>query len=315
VEESVSGQHEAGQGMTTYDALHRAILSCPQDDAPRLMLADWLAENGQEERAEFVRVQIELARWPDTVGHHEQRTGTWQYLRARERQLLSLNVAHKWFVIAGVATYANEVGGPFNGWLRKESGQPGYELPVSVRRGFITELTCSWASWLEHAEAVYWWPGATEVECPDCHGIGFICQSRGPQLPCDSCMVEGRQRAIEGGTGRIPRPVPPGAQPIERVTFSAGFDDVRLHPRNHTVSLSGIKLTRHADDAATGLNSWRCDRWPWVEFVLPEAAQNTDQTDALAYAQFAQRMAAEVARRHGLPPRLIETAAAPHEGW
>lgn len=33
----------------------------PDDDVPRLVYADWLEERGQAERAEFIRVQIELA--------------------------------------------------------------------------------------------------------------------------------------------------------------------------------------------------------------------------------------------------------------
>ena len=43
-------------------ALLAAVLADPDDDAPRLVLADWLEENGFTERAEFIRVQIELAR-------------------------------------------------------------------------------------------------------------------------------------------------------------------------------------------------------------------------------------------------------------
>lgn len=43
-------------------ALLRAILEAPADDAPRLVYADWLEENGQTERAEFIRTQIELVR-------------------------------------------------------------------------------------------------------------------------------------------------------------------------------------------------------------------------------------------------------------
>jgi uncharacterized protein (TIGR02996 family) len=41
------------------DALFRAICEQPWEDTPRLMYADWLQENGQPERAEFIRLQIE----------------------------------------------------------------------------------------------------------------------------------------------------------------------------------------------------------------------------------------------------------------
>jgi len=47
--------------MTEGDALYRAILEAPDDDAPRLVWADWLEENGDPDRAEFVRLQCEWA--------------------------------------------------------------------------------------------------------------------------------------------------------------------------------------------------------------------------------------------------------------
>lgn len=54
--------------------LYRAILADPEDDTVRLAWADALEEAGDEERAEFVRAQVELAKWPihkqlhDTTG-------------------------------------------------------------------------------------------------------------------------------------------------------------------------------------------------------------------------------------------------------
>lgn len=38
-----------------------AIRAHPADDVARLVFADWLEEHGQEARAEFIRVQVELA--------------------------------------------------------------------------------------------------------------------------------------------------------------------------------------------------------------------------------------------------------------
>lgn len=43
-------------------ALLKAVLANPEDDAVRLVYADWLQEEGDGARAEFIRVQIELAR-------------------------------------------------------------------------------------------------------------------------------------------------------------------------------------------------------------------------------------------------------------
>lgn len=87
--------------MTEQDFL-LAIHENPDDDAPRLMFADWLSENGQDERAELVRVQCELDRlerrrkdWL-TCPTCEERDGAihagecrYQALRERETVLLT----------------------------------------------------------------------------------------------------------------------------------------------------------------------------------------------------------------------------------
>src|SRR5438552_3245579 len=48
----------------SHEAFLREICEHPDDDAPRLIYADWLEENGQPERAEFIRVQIQLEQFP-----------------------------------------------------------------------------------------------------------------------------------------------------------------------------------------------------------------------------------------------------------
>jgi uncharacterized protein (TIGR02996 family) len=51
--------------MSDEEAFLQKIIENPDDDAPRLVFADWLEEHGQAERAEFIRVQCELARIED----------------------------------------------------------------------------------------------------------------------------------------------------------------------------------------------------------------------------------------------------------
>lgn len=46
-------------------ALMRGILAEPEDDAPRLVFADWLEENGQQPRAQHIRQQCRAARLPE----------------------------------------------------------------------------------------------------------------------------------------------------------------------------------------------------------------------------------------------------------
>lgn len=60
--------------------LLRTIRALPNDDAPRLVYADWLEENGKAERAEFIRLQCALASQPDDDAHRNA-------LLLRERRL------------------------------------------------------------------------------------------------------------------------------------------------------------------------------------------------------------------------------------
>jgi uncharacterized protein (TIGR02996 family) len=58
------------------DCLLRAIAEHPDDDAPRLACADWYEEHGDPDRAELVRVQVELADfgrvWRRALARREQ---------------------------------------------------------------------------------------------------------------------------------------------------------------------------------------------------------------------------------------------------
>jgi len=51
--------------MSDHDALLRAICENPADDLPRLVFADWLEENGQPDRAQFIRTEVDLYRRPE----------------------------------------------------------------------------------------------------------------------------------------------------------------------------------------------------------------------------------------------------------
>ena len=49
----------------SHDAFLRAIIDQPEDDLPRLVYADYLDDVGDHDRAEFIRVQCELAGMPE----------------------------------------------------------------------------------------------------------------------------------------------------------------------------------------------------------------------------------------------------------
>jgi uncharacterized protein (TIGR02996 family) len=65
-------------------AFLEAIKAEPDDDTHRLVFADWLEENGEPERAEFIRVQVKRARPTDWDPGPAS-------LEARERELLKQN--------------------------------------------------------------------------------------------------------------------------------------------------------------------------------------------------------------------------------
>lgn len=66
--------------MTDEESFLAAIFANPDDDAPRLMYADWLTERGNP-RGEFIRVQIEMSRPQD------RRSEVYRGLRGREAEL------------------------------------------------------------------------------------------------------------------------------------------------------------------------------------------------------------------------------------
>jgi len=68
----------------SHDPFLRAIAAAPDDDTPRLVYADWLDEHGDPARAEFIRVQCELAR---AAEDDPRRPG----LEDREHELLADN--------------------------------------------------------------------------------------------------------------------------------------------------------------------------------------------------------------------------------
>ncbi len=84
--------------MNDGEALFQALLANPNDDGPRLAYADWLEEHGGPEdraRAEFIRLQVQLARLPEGDSVREQ-------LAQRESELHDRHQEH-WEAAVGVA--------------------------------------------------------------------------------------------------------------------------------------------------------------------------------------------------------------------
>jgi uncharacterized protein (TIGR02996 family) len=71
--------------LAEHEAFLRAIFDTPDDDLPRLVYADFLEENGEPERAEFIRVQCELA----NIRRQGEAFGRVSELGRREAELLT----------------------------------------------------------------------------------------------------------------------------------------------------------------------------------------------------------------------------------
>jgi uncharacterized protein (TIGR02996 family) len=110
-------------------ALLDAVLAEPEQEAPRLIYADWLEEHGEldeQPRAEFIRVQCELARM-DEKGPRRKA------LREREKQLWE---THREAWIKHLPAH-----------LRKKN--------VRFHRGFLEELNLAPRSWGSHGAKLF----------------------------------------------------------------------------------------------------------------------------------------------------------------
>jgi len=123
-----------------------AILADPTDDTVRLAYADWLEENGHADRAEFIRVQVELS------GHVGRRPIS---LLAREEALLASNPSWSQvkcpdFEGASSVTLCEFCRGSGDllrvaRWRRGHRGRTksSSRNPVFIR-GFLDSVACQW---------------------------------------------------------------------------------------------------------------------------------------------------------------------------
>jgi len=274
--------------MTDRTAMLAAIIAHREDDTPRLVMADWLEENGEPARAEFIRVQCELSRDFAEVNNQGIKDGITNTGRKRHPRFSEL--ARRENELRSSVCERLEQGKWFPGWngwslstdetfIARSTKKAGY-----VSRGFISSVSCSWQDWLTHSPALWWHPTQTE-ECPECRG-GKIPRWRKFPCPC--------------GIGRIPRPCPASAQPLEKLVLTDHPNDVHLDPTTSQFMFEiGPDLFRfdrvkcpcevpfccpNCNDQP--LNLWTCERWPGLEIEMPQA----ERTEAALSARRLARM-------------------------
>lgn len=123
-------------------ALMQAVAANPADDVVRGVLADWYEENGQVERAEFIRAQIELARMTEKErqSSHGKQLRKIQY--ANQKCIANILPNNIDIVQDRVDTkgmwYFDYIGGNL----------------FCINRGFVKEIHCTLNRWLWHGRAI-----------------------------------------------------------------------------------------------------------------------------------------------------------------
>ena len=169
-------------------ALLRAVAAAPADDTARLVYADWLDEHGRAARAEFIRLQVELAKkaqLPPAIRPHSVD------LERRQQQLQD--------------DHYDELLGPF-------AGLGGVE-EFTFDRGFVDALTLDVDTFLRHAAALAAAVPAPAVEVEgvsarlseflQCPHLGLVTRiaahsaeaaENGTEFPSDDDLIAARNR-------------------------------------------------------------------------------------------------------------------------
>jgi uncharacterized protein (TIGR02996 family) len=132
-----------------WPAFLAAIIADPADDTVRLAAADFMEENGDPDRAAFIRIQVELARLvADGEGKNQDAIDR---MRLKEREFLGpLSVNAKlWAAEACPELVAMTVGDG----IGIDVAVTGSER-LAWSRGFVEGVTCPAELWARHGPAV-----------------------------------------------------------------------------------------------------------------------------------------------------------------
>lgn len=175
-----------------------ACLLDPWDDTPRLVMADWLDEHGQEDRAELVRVQIRLSRPPwnsrdmirekDILSRHTGDSATGErWDRVKCEKCKGKGRVRGDGSEFGYGDGCPTCGGSGNLCVREvvgdeDTGVLDEPRPLHWDRGFL-HLGCQIAEAVEEREC------PVIEKCPECRGRGGF---GSPRKNCRDCNGNGR---------------------------------------------------------------------------------------------------------------------------
>ncbi len=129
--------------MTDRQAMLQDVLDNPADDAPRLIYADWLDENDEGERAEFIRLQCQYPKQTELQIIVSNFYGDeWREANQPYPTIGSRSPADRFRHLPGIASM-------FRDWTKFAVGSW-----LHYHRGFISHITCTAADWLNHGDAI-----------------------------------------------------------------------------------------------------------------------------------------------------------------
>jgi uncharacterized protein (TIGR02996 family) len=260
-----------------------AIIERPDDDLPRLAMADWLDERG-DPRGEFIRVQCELTGLPagplyiDPESVEDAKLlARADALRRRERELLGR-----------FGNWVPDI--PNRAWRLDSDPLCRYDAAFfgcTFSRGFVSAVTLSWADWSRHAAALLAACPLRRVNrpraCGVCGGAGGE-DHPGISFLCPACRGTGKADDWRGG-GLVRLTTWPH---IESVHVTGNMYRDRLSPTEPNFGpLNGPEFAGSRERVLELLAA----EYPGVAFSLPEPRS----VDGLTAREVAERMNAAMA--------------------
>lgn len=242
--------------MTEQQLLLANIIKNPEGDTERLVYADWLSEHGQEQLAEFIRLDIELHVFSNADPKNLYISDWDRGREAKARRNELWNDSHKrgWW---------NDIPGDWRATIKNKTQiSTANSWDYLFDRGFVHTVSISADGFLKHADALIWHEGQKEV-CHRCDGDG---KAHGSDRPFEWSphIMYGKCVVCKGsGKSDQPRPCPLTAHPIRKVVL--------------TTRAPGIG----------SFEDYLADRWPGIEFVLPEQTVDVMMNGGLVTVQAA----------------------------
>jgi uncharacterized protein (TIGR02996 family) len=201
----------------TRDDILRSVLLAPEDDAPRLVYADWLEEYGDEHdavRAEFIRAQVAgealaCGQCKMAMGGGQRTNGPCRCLpegrkrRAQAREL-KINLQNWWRWIPTdtfaefVASTGSVVGAVAD--LDGSGSVADYAVAVRFRRGFVAEVETYESVFLACAARLFAAHPVTRVSLREkiaIDGSGWSRQPSGPKRSAGLSWLRPRRLTTE----------------------------------------------------------------------------------------------------------------------